>query len=153
MQIRIFKELCRKDDLWNVRLLVGIPQGIYHIDYDQKLVTFQEGEKWQAEKCLELYVEKSQFKSNEKGLLCSQLKKWQFPDEGRIANYLLVEYLDKEKEANGEELIKLHSHDAGVREVYLSLVFPFRGEVCGFDEKHKPFAWPTLAIKHIVEFR
>lgn len=155
MQIRICKELYREKagGLWNVKLLVGIPQGVYHVDFDRKLVTFQEGETWRSKECLELYVEKFKLKSDEKGLLRLPLTKWQIPNEGRIANYLLVEYLDKEEEANGEELIELHSHDAGIREVYLSLFPPFRGEVCGFDEEHKPFAWPTLAIKHEVAFK
>lgn len=155
MEIRIFKELCREKegDLWNVKLLVGIPEGIYHVDFDQKLVTFEEGEKWRSEKYLEFFVEKQKLKNDAKGLLCSPLTKWKLPNKGKIANYLLVEYLDKEEKANGEELIKLHSHDTDIREVYLSLASPFRGEVCGFDEEHKPFTWPTLAIKHKITFK
>ncbi len=154
MKIRIAYELCRKmeDELWNVKLMVGIPQGIYHVDYDQKSVEFLRDEIWKADEYLEFEVEKEHLQKKENGLLSSILVAcWRLPNVGRIANHLRMEYFDKEKGV--ENPIGGHSHKPGTREVYLSMCEPFRGEVCDFGEEHKPFFWPTFAVKHIISFR
>ena len=143
----------------SVMALIGVEGGVYAVDFGRKTIQFMERKDFkEAVGFLSEFVNfKSVYhtpeftqrnlkaKAGHPGVMC-------YPC-GRVTVFdtvmtqrdkmLVMEYLDTSK---GE--IPEHDHlpDRCI-EVYLSAEAPYRGEVCDFGEKHKPFCEKTVAVK------
>lgn len=133
---------------------VGIPEGVYAVNFDTKSVEFYAGISMEQISCLNIIMYSPEFTKADlkskggpydptgkaKHFDCGCLK-----DRGFYKEYQFnMEYLD-----TSEGPISNHNHEKGVREVYLSVKEPFVGEVCGEGEFHEPFEEETLAVKLI----
>lgn len=125
---------------------VGVPGGVYRVQFGSKKVDFFKDEEI-LQNCEVIYgspmIEEKNLRPKEgfEGARCFPCGEMVFRENGKSYK-LIMEYLEGE--------IPLHDHGdkkAIVSEVYLDIEEPFRAEVCAPYEMHQTFAKKTLAVK------